>query len=59
MHKRVGTFIKGRGKRRQKKNWENSAYLRIEKGIWKIDEKKSNEPNKNDQVQRLGNKYKK
>ena len=33
--------------------------LWIEKGIWEIDEKKSNEPNKNDQVQRLGNKYKK
>ena len=31
--------------------------LWIEKRMWEIDEKKSNEPNKNDQVQRLGNKY--
>ena len=31
--------------------------LLIEKRMWEINEKKSNEPNKNDQAQRLGNKY--
>ena len=31
--------------------------LWIENGMLEIDEKKSNEPSKNDQVQRLGNKY--
>ena len=31
--------------------------LWIEKGMWEIDEKKLNGPNKNDQVKRMGNKY--
>ena len=33
--------------------------LWMEKRMWEIDKKKSNEPNKNDQVQRLGEKMQK
>ena len=52
-------FIKGRGvKKGSKKGFGKIVHdLLIEKEMWEIDEKKFNEPNKNDQVQRMGNKY--
>ena len=53
-------FIKGREKKGLKK-WIGKIVhdLWIEKGMWEINEKKSNESNKNDRVQRLDNKYRK
>ena len=57
IHECIGMFIKGREKRGQKREWRNSAWFVDREGSvgnwWKI----SNELNKNDQVQRLGNKY--
>ena len=57
IHKCIGMFIKGREKRGQKRDWRNSAWFVDREGSvgnwWKI----SNDLNKNDQVQRLGNKY--
>ena len=57
IHEFIGMFIKGRNKRGQKKGCENSAWFVDREGNvgnqWKI----SNEPNKNDQVQRLSNMF--
>ena len=56
IHESIGMFIKGR-KKGVKKGIEKIVHdFWIPKRMLEIDEKKSNEPNKNHQVQRLGNK---
>ena len=50
-------FIKRREKKSQKGIGKITHNLWIEKGVWEIYEKKPNEPNKNDQVQRSCSKY--
>ena len=57
IHECIGMFIGGRGKRGQKRDWENSTWFVDGEGNVGNWWKKSTELNKNDQVQRLGNKY--